>query len=897
MNNRRFQVISVFAAGLITAVIFLSVLAVKGIWPFGASTIDYYDMGQTNAPLYYHLWDFLHFKGPLFYTPFLDGGQNLSMASAIQWNISVYNLFYYLIPRSLCFRSLSLFTGLRLVFMSVNMCIFLVSQPGRFRADRFSETDGSERNIRDVKTSAAVCIAMSVCYGLCGYTLTHYTITTYLDTAALFPLLMLTLFRVLQNSDDICIGKKIKIKRTAVYSLCLGYMTALSYYLGFMDLIFILLVSGTCIFLIVPKEERGTVSAKLVTGTVLGLLISAFILLPAALQMTTSSRFNSNMEGSVFGTLKDILWAIGADMYYIKGFAVFGCFFAAAFIITGLFRFRKEKRINLFLCLFCFYPCALIIFESINLLWHMGTYYHYPIRCGYLIPFVLLAAGAYFAEKQADRIQAGSQYFPVTGYIIFAALAVILAVAVLRIYTGHGVWEIHDLFKVYLIFAAVMFCIYFVFIIFKRPDGALFFLAAELFVGAFIGYGMPNFTDVFSSDPEQSGAYVETALDLKDDLGIEESTLDRIKNPDTMLNTNYGMVIRRATVGGWANTARRDHLDATMAFGYNAHFMRILDSGGTVFSDALLHVTQTLTCRDELYTKKAYEKIKQSGDYSLFDNKYILPSVMFTKEDFAGAFKPGTDAAKITNAYYAALYEGCTGSGPRNEEIAEYHDEMKLHVDGIKALYLHGGSGEEIRVNGRSIPVPTIGHPDNKEYPAPFNSNLLYLGIYENEDVKIEGVKEEAKILSVDLLMLEELCSICSGKIPVEFSNGSYSFTVTADSAKQALVPLTFDRGFKAYVNGKKTRVRNVDEMFMGIPLEEGTNEVRLEFKPFGFTAGIIVSTAGLILALFVLPFFDEKRFGNACRILTGAVFAAALTVFYIIPIGAFIVHQILKRI
>ena len=89
----------VFVSGLITAGIFLIVLAVKGIWPFGANTIDYYDMGQTNAPLYYHIWDFLHGRGPLFYTPYLDGGQNLSMAAAIQWNISVYNLFYLLMRR------------------------------------------------------------------------------------------------------------------------------------------------------------------------------------------------------------------------------------------------------------------------------------------------------------------------------------------------------------------------------------------------------------------------------------------------------------------------------------------------------------------------------------------------------------------------------------------------------------------------------------------------------------------------------------------------------------------------------------------------------------------------------------------------------------------------------
>ncbi|MBO4374618.1 MAG: YfhO family protein [Lachnospiraceae bacterium] len=908
------------------AVIFLAVLAVKGIWPFGANTIDYYDMGQTNAPLYYHIWDFLHGRGSLFYTPFLDGGQNLSMAGAIQWNISIFNLFYYLIPRSLCFKSLSLFTGLRLVFMAVNMCIFLGDR-GTVLLSPFS---GRQKD----RPPVSFIIAMSVAYGLCGYVLTHYTITTYLDMAALFPLLMLSLFGVLQNRDDICIGKRPVIKRTAIYALCLGYTTALSYYLGFMNLIFILLVSGTYIFLIVPKEERKAVSSKLVIGTVTGLMISAFMLLPAALQMTTSSRFNSNLQGSPLGTIKDILWSIGADMYYIKGFAVFGCFLAMAFIITGLVRFRKERRINLFLCLFCFYPCALIIFESINLLWHMGTYYHYPIRCGYLIPFTLLTAGAYFAaryegdkgdrgtvllspvstsepgdmdvaipteaekRRQKDRPPVSRSLLRLmTGYIIFTTLAVILGVAVLRIYLGHGVWEIHDLFRAYLVFAAVMLLIYLAFIFFKRPDGVFIFLAVELCVGAYIGFGMPNFTDVFSSDPEQSGAYVQTSSALQQDMKIRESVTDRIKNPDTMLNANYGMVIRRATVGGWANTARRDQLEAAMAFGYNAHFMRILDSGGTLFSDALLHVTQTLTCRDDLYTDEAWEKTAQADGYTLFDNKYILPFIMLTDPSFSGAYDGDTDAREMTEEYYRAVYKGAVGKEAGSDEFAEWLDLKDLHIDGSKALYLHGGKGEEIKVNGKTIPVPTIGYPDNKTFPAGFNSNLLYLGLYEDEDVKIEGISKDAKVLSIDLKALEELCALCKKEIPSEYSGSAYKFTFSADRSGQALIPLTYDRGFMAYVNGRKVPVKNIDDLFMGIPVEKGENAILLQFVPKGYNIGIIITILGLIAAFIVLPFFDENLIGTVSKYLTAVCYALALTILYIIPIAAFVLHQILKRI
>ena len=224
---------------LITLAVFLGVLALKGIFPFGPGRIDYYDMGQTNAPLYYHIWDFLHGRSGLFYTWFIDQGQNLSMGSSIQWNISVFNLFFLLIPRKMVMQSLSLFMGLHLFFMSFNMDLLL------------------QKIVPEKKEGAPSRILMSISYGLCGYTLTHYTIPTYLDTAALIPLYLLTLAEVLRPGTSEKNEKGILSKNrrdVLIYALATGYMTALSYYLAYMDLIFILVISGTYIFLLIPKK-------------------------------------------------------------------------------------------------------------------------------------------------------------------------------------------------------------------------------------------------------------------------------------------------------------------------------------------------------------------------------------------------------------------------------------------------------------------------------------------------------------------------------------------------------------------------------------------------------------------------------------------------------------------
>ena len=345
-------------------------------------------------------------------------------------------------------------------------------------------------------------------------------------------------------------------------------------------------------------------------GTFGGIGIAAFILMPAAVQMTRSSRFNSNLSGGLFETLHDILWAIGADMYYIKWWLLSGSLAAIVILAAGLFRFRRERRQAAFFFLFCMYPCALIPFESINLLWHMGTYYHYPVRCGYLIPLVLLTTAAYYAGRCEKEGSGRWSYVNFDKRMLAVVSFVMAAVGcgLIIYYVRHDIWQIEELFRAWTVFALILAAVYLlIWAVIKKPAYLAPVLMTELIVTAYAGYGQPHFTDRFSSDPEQSGEYVVMSQALVDDLDIKESRTERIKNPDTTLNTNYGFVMRRATVGGWANTVPGEQMSSAIALGYGAHFMRILDCGGTLLSDAALHVTETLTAKPELYTGEAWE--------------------------------------------------------------------------------------------------------------------------------------------------------------------------------------------------------------------------------------------------------------------------------------------------
>ncbi len=916
----------------VTILIFSGVLFSKGIFPFGKNLIDYYDMGQTNAPLYYHIWDFLHGRSALFFDWYINCGQNLAMGSAIQWNISPFNLFFLLIPRELTYPSLSVFMGLHLFFMSFNMALFL-------------------RNIFP-KLQRSMLFISALSYGLCGYTLTHYTIPTYLDTAVFFPIFALSLMRLLRGQGKL------------MYIMMLGFLTALSYYLGFMHLIYVLLFSGVYITLICSdKTMRQKRAADLAVGTVAGVLLSSFMLLPSVMQMTLSSRFNSNLSGGVLETLMSILNSVGADEYYVKYFQLYALEFFTVLIIAGVIYCRRERRFVITVLSAVFIPCALIPFESINILWHFGTYYHYPIRCGYLIPFSVIAAAACFTERAEKRTETAAAAALTEGaageetgegkkrkkdgkvYIILTTASSIISAAALfiliRIYDNKAPWDIRLLFsRAALLWITV--CIMLTAIVLllrtlKKLKGSglnrvlirisMPVVIAELILGAYVGYGLVKFTDRFFADPEQSGEYIikaeafSTASEGCFASSDESLRTERLKNPDTDLNTNYGMVIRHATVTGWANTATGEMIKCAEKLGYSTHFMRILDSGGTFFTDSLLQIKDIVTARAyEENIQGVYINQKEfktpEGEYYLYHNAVSLPFALAVPHTIEEADLTEGSVAENNNLLYRAL-SGDTEDIANVIKISELKNNssnnrgntVEIEVSGKKALYLCKGKAEEIRVNGDTVCVPSIGDLENKAYPAWFNSNLLFLGIFENRTVELD-CPDKSRIITIDIDKLEAL----SGRLNVEAeragagapaaAKSSMGFSITGDQSRnRALIPLSFSPGWSAKVNGEKRSLKDFGGLFMLLPIDQGENRVELSFSPPGLKAGLLISIITLILTLTLVYINQIRTVGSTVLTLISPVlyylyyflFISAALALYVIPICFFVLHVLSK--
>ncbi len=610
-NNGR-KILGYLFPGLITLLVMLIVLAAKGIWPFGSNRIDLFDNMQQVAPLYAHLWDAMHGKASIWFDWYTGLGTNVSMSISAFSMISPFNIFLYLCPRDYILEFISILTVIKTFVMSVTMYAFI--------------------NKRYNKLSYSVKALFAVVYAFCGYVLLYAScFTPWMDIVALFPLLMMAL-DVLENT-----GKKL------FYILMVAVMFIINYYLAAMSLVYILLVGGMYLIFRCDRKQRREKAWDLGIGTFTGIALSALVLIPVFAQLSQSQR-TGNTDSLTSQYLSWISnptfrsFSLG-EFERIMMFYGMGLFFVIIF--TGIHRTMKAagyKR-NTEARKFNWYAISLIVIvivqaiaEGTNIIWHFGSYNGYTLRNGYIIAFTLIClACAYadevFAYDKPDKIKA----------VIQAVVTVIACAVMAVVYDKLQVNSYVAAFIFFIAVFAVMLILHIVGVVVMRNGYkisiVISLVAVEVFIGAFSMTGPPKF---YTYAPYQYGDYVQLAVNATNNLEISESPVDRITNPDLSLNANYPLIMKRGSLSSFTAALQKDTQKQTVRWGHSKYFLWALDSGGTVFSDALLHITEAVNVNkldSSLYT---LEK-QGTGDceYDLYKANYQLPFAMVTNSNIS----------------------------------------------------------------------------------------------------------------------------------------------------------------------------------------------------------------------------------------------------------------------
>ena len=940
-----------FPAAL-TLLIYSIILAVKGIYPFGNATIDYYDMAQQIAPFYYHVFDSLHGTKGFFYDWYSALGTNMAMSTSGCSNISPFNLFFLLISRSSLLESLSVFNGIKLMCMSITMYFYL--------------------NRTHAKSPCFFKLVSSVGYAFCGFVLVLYITNQWVDIAVFFPLIMYFYDKLIEEG-----------KMTG-YVITLAITIIASYYLGFMILIFLFLYTGLKMvtgYLFegkpveaevtisapedtglqpavtvqeadgsetvpdtasdTPKEEKKKFSikkpdfsklkrekaprvkvtrslpalnlARLGLGTLISVGLSAFILFPQLRQMLTSARFkNGNGEEAtgIIGKYIAILKHVHGD-YTTRWWTLLGLSLAAALILTGIIRFRKNKKMVFTSIGMTLLMVLELFFESINLIWHFGSYIQYPIRNGFIIYFVFAYLACYYAgelygegNEKPEEDEKWDKYNEKWYFgFLFTLIAFLIFVGIYRTHAG---MQLRSVFHLTSAIMAITFIFYIILFNAKAMDKPLFrpsykwvagIFALEILCFGFLLFGKPDFITGYAEEPEQNGDFIYICEQLKDEFYFEPEYLARVKNPDETLNANYGFVLERAALSNWTHMIAPGEQDGAYSLGYSVQFTRLLDAGGTVFTDALLgvrNVISSVPMDERLYelVDETEVNIKRGSDekatYYLYRPCYTLPfGVKLTGVD--KKFEEDANIVKAHNSLYHSITDSdsdiaswivrddnASADGVSTEAVTvngSKHVSASFTAGDETAVYLLGAGMDTEYANSTitvscgdeewAVNVPTIGDTGNEYYPAHFNNNAVYLGTFEDEEVKVsvdmdeeKGEYYEVDIIGIDLAAMDDLCKDYTEPLDdhIDIGKNTVAFTQAAASDDEyMLLPMTYDKGWKVKDNGKKVKARSYAGLFTVVPLKAGDNLVTMKFTPPGMKLGCFVTIVTLLACIIYL--------------------------------------------
>ena len=843
-NKSLFQRVKLYAIpGLITCAVIVFIYVFKGIWPFGANRIDYFDNMQQVAPLYAHLWDWMHGKASLWFDWYTGFGTNVSMSISAFSMLSPFNLLLYLFPRTLILESISILTLVKMIFMAVAMYAYI--------------------NKKYNSLSYNMKVAFSLMYTFCGYTVLYGScFTPWMDIVALFPLLMLAYENMMQT------GKKL------FYIIMVAIIFIINYYLGAMSLVYIFLISGAYVLLMSKKEKIKEHAWNLGIGTVAGLGLSCFVLVPVMMQLSGSQRGGSGqgIVSQYIGWIKSAIISDGQMAAFQRWMMLYGMAFAAAVIIMGLKKFKEEKNTIRYMISLLLISLLPIVVEGINLMWHFGSYNGYTLRNGYIVAFTLITVAAYFAQRMFEEVTADKKQL-VKQLVIFVAAAAVYAVI-------YNIIPSNDIILAAFILFIAIFIAAFIFYNKKlKKDGIGFdfntiiaIVAIEVFIGAYSLIGPPKF---YEYEPYQYGDYVQAANEVKDSLDIEESVTDRIVNPDISLNANYPLILRRSAMSSFTAALQSDTQSYSKKFGYSKYFLWLLDSGGTVFTNSLFHVTQAVNVNE--LDSQMYTAVRSDGDYTLYDANYKLPFAMsvnknITRQDFSGNWED------LHNIFYKALtndtqdiVNGMSYTKKESSVIREYN----VRADGKQAVYINIVdvnnrntdanaswliSSMHIYVNGEEVLVPTLGDVKNTAYFTDYNNNLVYLGTFENENFTIRVEYDDPWYLKVSEvsfagLDMDKMQSLVD-KHADDYCETSYtsdSLTVKLNGSgvnNMALIPVVYSDNWNVKVNGRKVKAKSVCGLFTGVDIHAGENVIEMTFEPKGKKAGMLISLATLIMMI-----------------------------------------------
>lgn len=860
---------------LIPAAIMVFAFAQYGVHPFGSRQILVVDLWHQYYPFFRVVREKLLTGGSFFYS--WQNGMGSNFLSLISYYaMSPLNWLSIFFSEEHVRDALTLILVLKIGFSGAFFSCFL-----RYTYKR-----------KDFSI-----VFFSVMYALCGYTLGYYWNVMWFDTVALFPLVMLGIVAI-------CRERKWK---TYTFSLALSLIA--NYYIGFF----------TCIFSIFMFAAAGIIEFRgvkdwlckfwiMLRSSVLGLALGGFILLPAyfGLKMTYSDD-----DRSLIGKFKYIF---GKDTVYyekwkdifantlsyseptkVEGLPNIACGMLAILLFgVFLFSFRikfREKISSLLMLFIIILSCNM---NKLNYIWH-GFHFtnQIPYRFAFIFSFVLVAA----AFRAYDiMLRNGIKVYQLVLMLIAPAGVFYLN----YLSDGHSL-KFEGAVKSSIIITAAYWLIFLAVKVFPFRKASTrnmlmsIALAAAVF-SEFISNAKIGVKTVETTNyNDYPSKYIEIDALLNAVARAEGDDFYRVEIAK-QYTLNDGALYGYRGISQFSSAANVSVTRLSKRFGIyaseagNRYYYRLSTPVFNSMFGIKYLLNKNISFGGDNY---ATEFSGTSGSVYMYKNKYPL-SVGYmmngtildmTDESEANPFEYQNKVLKLATGIEQSCFTARVADNVEYENMSSsrygfgnysYKNDKEntagkavYNFSGIDGASLYGYASctgkcidsTSIKYNGAVLDDGDIIEKYPLVFPMGSSSSADKSVIELHTKSENDSGNYKIMVYAMDHKLFDEAYSrLADEQLEVEsFGDKKITGRITAKTDGVLFLSIPYEKGWRVYVDGKKTETISVLDAMLGAEISAGEHEIRLEYVPEGFPSGLVLSTASAAL-IGVTIWFEEKR-------------------------------------
>ncbi|WOC31436.1 MULTISPECIES: YfhO family protein [Caproicibacterium] len=876
---------AILAAPLAVLLLVSGCFAAAGLFPFGSKTVAWCDMNHQVVPLMMEFQDILAGKTSMFL--------NLQNAGGMDF----WGVFFFFLSSPFTFLTAFVPKADFYVFMNILLLLKLALCAGT-AAVLFTTLFP---HLNTMQASS-----FSVMYACSGFAMMYYQNIVWLDMAALFPILVLGVYRL-------C-----RAERPALFVLTLCAVIVVNYYLSAMVFFWLVLLFGVLSAVYLLPRRRGRVLMLLGLSTAAALLATAVVWLPSFLEYLQSGRVmdlvSSVSGGSFTPSLPTTL-------------PIWTCTAAAVAAVPLYLTEPRKREVQGALFLTLLFLLLPLVIDPIDRMWHLGSYQAFPVRFGYMIPLTGLLLTAWHLE-QSQRL-APPQPAAGPGLLLLAcagtAGAAALGAWLLRTQKtaltryAQTLWADNSALKLGLLFTGAVLCVYLL-LFFGFRCRRFSVRAVSVLLCVVTAVELCFNVNVYVTAAAGNGNAYQSVTDLQN--RVQDSSLYRMKVDDLYFDTNLTGALGYPALDHYTSLTNGVYMESLQKLGYSSHWMEIHSSGGTLLTDALLAQKYSITRSGSENGRKS---IYSNGTYSIVKQPYSLP-FGFVTQALGSTPKDGDRFAAQNTLYqtvfgksdslltrvsptelYQAEVETVPGSGTRVSASSDGSVLYQILVTGKTTLYFdcYNKTSRDLSSpldNAFRIYVNNKMVMDN--YPNGNFNGLLDLGTFEDQKVEIQvEVLHNVDCLSFGVAKMDdeklEAALQQTQTADLQADGSTISGTVQAKSGGWLVLPLRGGSGFHATVNGTTAQTSLASGTFLAVKLQAGKNTVRVQYTSPGFVGGAVCSVFGAA-AVILLLLLHRKKWLRRLRWLekpAGLLFAgiAALMTMalYIFPVVLYLAQHI----